>query len=322
MRTSIENEKKEKINLIKEADTKMQNLAETAENEITNVKNKADATIKLRDDALATLDRNIKDKNKSIHNLIDINMKNKKKINNLLANLQNQSNKRQEIIEKSKYTNEEKDQQIKELKEQQKKNDIIFTNFQTQGDETRKILEKQLNKEKQEHKKDVKKLERQLGIQKEEAKKESSFGPLEVVTNIFPVPFKNSLGFHIGNITTTHTGKKPYTSKDTVDHYLYNLYNQIQDERSSQKAIKDDKTNFKNYTRKMVHYPVRFRTDDQGNRIQPNINKDDDDDTPLEQGGGKNNTRRTRKRVVKIKHKRNTRRPIKKNNNKTRKENK
>lgn len=266
----------------------------------------------------------------------------KNEIDELKAKHQIILEQKQQEIKKSKITDEKKEKQIKQLKEQQTKNTQIFKDWIILQNKTRNELEElkqQLNKEKYEHKTEVKKLERELGIQKEEAKKESSFGPLEVVTNIFPVPFKNSLGFHIGNITTTHTGKKPYTSTDTVDHYLYNLYNQIQDERSSQKAMNDDKTHFKNHTRKMVHYPVRFRTDDQGNRIQPNnqqvklnipnqgnriqpnINKDDDD-TPEELGGGKNNTRRTRKRVVKIKHKRNTRRPIKKINNKTRKENK
>lgn len=322
LKTSIAKEKKEKNDLIKQTETKIESL-ETAK--------------ELRDAELENLDGKIKDSDITIHRLNNINKQNNKKIEKLQADLQNQLNERQQEIRKSDISDKKKDQQIKELKEQQKKNDIIFTNFQRQGDETRKILEKQLHQEKRKHKTDVEKLERKLGIQKEEAKKESSFGPLEVVTNIFPVPFKNSLGFHIGNITTTHTGKKPYTSTDTVDHYLYNLYNQIQDERSSQKAIKDDKTHFKNHTRKMVHYPVRFRTDDQGNRIQPNNQQvklnipnqgnqiqsnDDDGEEQEELGGGKNNTRRSRKRVVKIKHKRNTRRPIKKINNKTRKENK
>lgn len=323
LKTSIAKEKKEKNDLIKQTETKIENL-ETAK--------------ELRDAELENLYVSINDKSHAIHSLDNINKQNENKINELKADLQKQSAERQQEIRKSDISDKKKDQQIKELKEQQKKNDIIFTNFQRQGDETRKILKQQLHQEKRKHKTDVEKLERKLGIQKEKAKKESSFGPLEVITNIFPVPFKNSLGFHIGNITTTHTGKKPYTSTDTVDHYLYNLYNQIQDERSTQKAINDDKTHFKNHKRIMVHYPVRFKTDDQGNRIQPNnqpvklnihnqgnriqSNDDDDDDTPLERGGGKNNTRRTRKRVVKIKHKRNTRRPIKKINNKTRKENK
>ena len=261
-------------------------------------------------------------------------------INELKAKLKKQTAEREKEIKNSKITDEEKEKQINDLQKSVDVTNDIITKWQRQGDKTRNELEElkqQLHQEKRKHKKDVKILERKLGIQKEEAKKESSFGPLEVVTNIFPVPFKNSLGFHIGNITTTHTGKKPYTSTDTVDHYLYNLYNQIQDERSSQKAIKDDKTHFKNHTRKMVHYPVRFRTDDQGNRIQPNNQQvklnipnqgnqiqsnDDDGEEQEERGGGKNNTRRSRKRVVKIKHKRNTRRPIKKINNKTRKENK
>lgn len=325
LKTNIESERKNQKDIIK----RLQTAKQLGENELGDLYDK------------------IIIYNDSIQTLFNINKQKENEIEELQAKFQKQAAERQQEIRKSDISDKKKDQQIKDLQNQQIENTEIFEDWKILQNKTRNKLEefkKQLRKEKHEHKKDVKKLERRLGIQerklgiqKEEAKKESSFGPLEVVTNIFPVPFKNSLGFHIGNITTTHTGKKPYTSTDTVDHYLYNLYNQIQDERSSQKAIKDDKTHFKNHTRKMVHYPVRFRTDDQGNRIQPNNQQvklnipnqgnqiqsnDDDGEEQEERGGGKNNTRRTRKRVVKIKHKRNTRRPIKKINNKTRKENK
>ena len=43
---------------------------------------------------------------------------------------------------------------------------------------------------------------------------------------IYPVPFKNRMGFRIGNINTVLNKKVlPFKSTDQVDHFLYNFFN-------------------------------------------------------------------------------------------------
>jgi hypothetical protein len=48
---------------------------------------------------------------------------------------------------------------------------------------------------------------------------------LRTVTRVFPLSWKNSKGFNIGNITTQLRGNKPYQANDTIDHYLHTLFN-------------------------------------------------------------------------------------------------
>ena len=48
---------------------------------------------------------------------------------------------------------------------------------------------------------------------------------LSGVTRVFPLGWKNSKGFNIGNITTQLRGEKPYSATDTIDYYLHTLFN-------------------------------------------------------------------------------------------------
>jgi hypothetical protein len=78
---------------------------------------------------------------------------------------------------------------------------------------------------------------------------------------IYPVPFKNRMGFRIGNINTVLNKKVlPFKSTDQVDHFLYNFFNYLKyeggpkDERSI-----DDRKNaiakfFKNHEEKVYSY--------------------------------------------------------------------
>ena len=55
-------------------------------------------------------------------------------------------------------------------------------------------------------------------------------GPLTTITRLFPLAWNNSKGYNIGNIITLVRGDKPYSTTDNVDHYLYNLFQSIQEE--------------------------------------------------------------------------------------------
>ena len=55
-------------------------------------------------------------------------------------------------------------------------------------------------------------------------------GPLTTITRLFPLAWQNSKGYNIGNIITLVRGDKPYSTTDNVDHYLYNLFQSIQED--------------------------------------------------------------------------------------------
>jgi len=45
---------------------------------------------------------------------------------------------------------------------------------------------------------------------------------------IYPVPFKNGMGYRVGNIKTVLNKKNlPFSSTDQVDHFLYNFLNYV-----------------------------------------------------------------------------------------------
>jgi hypothetical protein len=79
---------------------------------------------------------------------------------------------------------------------------------------------------------------------------------------IYPVPFKNGMGYRIGNMKTVLNKKiLPFTSTDQVDHFLYNFFNYVKYEggpKKNEKTIDDRKAEikkfFKNYEETVLSF--------------------------------------------------------------------
>ena len=120
------------------------------------------------------------------------------------------------IKENSKKSIGEKEAQIKKMTEEhtkaQNKINTQLNNIQATSNATIGDLRTELSKFK---------TEEQLGKEDQEKQKKM----LRTVTRVFPLSWKNSKGFNIGNITTQLRGNKPYQANDTIDHYLHTLFN-------------------------------------------------------------------------------------------------
>ena len=67
-------------------------------------------------------------------------------------------------------------------------------------------------------------------LQKEAFEKES----FVIYTRVFPAPFVNSKGNKVGRIEHSYEGQVPYGPTDYVDHFLVNLYRNIENETGAQ----------------------------------------------------------------------------------------
>ena len=197
------------------------------------------------------------------------------------ANLQAQITKHNEAITKQQAAQNQEIEKLKnqheaalEAKKQEfnaQKNVIkIFsslTNFAKQ--KKIKALEKQFKKKEAAHNKSIAELENisKRIIREKEAKIEELTsevtklkidkdgnvkGPLTTITRLFPLAWQNSKGYNIGNIITLVRGDKPYSTTDNVDHYLYNLFQSIQEDTG--KTSTDAK---KKYDKKYKSYPYQ-----------------------------------------------------------------
>lgn len=121
-----------------------------------------------------------------------------------------------EIKENSNNSIADKEAKIKEITEQhnkeQNKINTQLNNLKATSDATIGDLKTELS---------IFKTEEQLGKEDQEKQKKM----LRTVTRVFPLSWKNSKGFNIGNITTQLRGNKPYQANDTIDHYLHTLFN-------------------------------------------------------------------------------------------------
>ena len=110
----------------------------------------------------------------------------------------------------------DKEAEIKKITEQHnnKQNEINtqLTNLTATSNATIGDLKKELSSFKTEEK-----------LSKEDQEKQKKM--LSGVTRVFPLGWKNSKGFNIGNITTQLRGEKPYSATDTIDYYLHTLFN-------------------------------------------------------------------------------------------------
>jgi len=120
-----------------------------------------------------------------------------------------------EIKENSDKSIADKEAKIKEITEQHTKaqNEINtqLTNLEATSNATIGDLKKELSSFKTEEK-----------LSKEDQEKQKKM--LNTVTRVFPLSWKNSKGFNIGNITTQVRGNKPYHANDTIDYYLHTLF--------------------------------------------------------------------------------------------------
>ena len=121
-----------------------------------------------------------------------------------------------EIKQESGNSIKDKEAQIKKMTEEhtkaQNKINTQLNNIQATSNATIGDLRTELSKFK---------TEEQLGKEDQEKQKKM----LRTVTRVFPLSWKNSKGFNIGNITTQLRGNKPYQANDTIDHYLHTLFN-------------------------------------------------------------------------------------------------
>jgi hypothetical protein len=185
-----------------------------------------------------------------------------KKINNTWEFLKNQTATHQEALEKQKVAQQ---QQIEELKNQhktqiswmkqslilkvneikeieaktenemyakQEKIEALRVKFEEQENDHKnyiadlEIINKKIIGEKDANIKELTSEVTKLKIDKDGNVK----GPLTTITRLFPLAWQNSKGYNIGNIITLVRGDKPYSTTDNVDHYLYNLFQSIQEE--------------------------------------------------------------------------------------------
>lgn len=120
-----------------------------------------------------------------------------------------------EIKENSNNSIADKEAKIKEITEQhtkaQNKINTQLTNLTATSNATIGDLKKELSSFKTEEK-----------LSKEDQEKQKKM--LNTVTRVFPLSWKNSKGFNIGNITTQVRGNKPYHANDTIDYYLHTLF--------------------------------------------------------------------------------------------------
>jgi hypothetical protein len=120
-----------------------------------------------------------------------------------------------EIKENSNNSIADKEAKIKEITEKHTKaqNQINtqLTNLTATSNATIGDLKKELSSFKTEEK-----------LSKEDQEKQKKM--LSGVTRVFPLGWKNSKGFNIGNITTQVRGEKPYSATDTIDYYLHTLF--------------------------------------------------------------------------------------------------
>lgn len=121
-----------------------------------------------------------------------------------------------EIKENSNNSIADKEAEIKKITEQHniEQNEINtqLTKLTATSNATIGDLKKELSSFKTEEK-----------LSKEDQEKQKKM--LSGVTRVFPLGWKNSKGFNIGNITTQLRGEKPYSATDTIDYYLHTLFN-------------------------------------------------------------------------------------------------
>ena len=120
-----------------------------------------------------------------------------------------------EIKENSNNSIKDKDAEIKEITEK-------HTKAQNEINTQLNILDAAGYKTINEMRDELTSYKTEEKLSKEDQEKQKKM--LNTVTRVFPLSWKNSKGFNIGNITTQVRGTKPYHANDTIDYYLHTLF--------------------------------------------------------------------------------------------------